>query len=198
MKLITLKIIFFGALSLISVHANALVLTPDSCVTPDCVTSNETSQPLALDIMSYVGTSTILSELYKSEVDGTVPDSAEESVGLDDGLFADSYSTLFGNYGNDPSEALITYIGGDIINCVECYLSIKGGSGNQGPSLYVFDISFWDGVEAIELYDFLPGSGAISNVSIWGGESTDVPEPGTLALFGLGLLGMALGRKKLK
>ena len=38
-----------------------------------------------------------------------------------------------------------------------------------------------------------PGAGmGISNVTFWGGETTLVPEPGTMALFGLSLLGLAL------
>ena len=199
MKIINVKTIIFAVLSLISINANALILTPSDCGLDNCFTSNDPSEPSVSDIQDYIGTSTVLSNLYKSEVDGTVDFDAYTSTGLNEGTYSGSYTTIFSNWGIDPADALISYnLGTDVLSCVECYLSIKGGSGNNGSSLYIFDISSWDGTEEIELTGFLPGSGAISNVAIWGGGEVDVPEPGTLALFGLGLLGMALGRRKLK
>jgi PEP-CTERM motif len=60
----------------------------------------------------------------------------------------------------------------------------------------VFDISSWNGTESIDLQGFWPNRGAISNVAIWGAETTSVPEPASLALLGLGLIGMGAMRRK--
>ncbi|HEX2493531.1 MAG TPA: PEP-CTERM sorting domain-containing protein [Steroidobacter sp.] len=125
-----------------------------------------------------------LSLLYKAEVGGA-----------DSGLFAGSYDTTFLNSANDPSGALIDYIGGAAISCPSCYLAIKDG--NHNPSYYFYDLSAWDGTELIALSNFWPGRGAISHLSIWGADtSTNVPEPATLGLLSLGLLGVGAVRRK--
>ncbi|MBA2722373.1 MAG: hypothetical protein H0U56_05645, partial [Methylibium sp.] len=53
-----------------------------------------------------------LSLFYKAEADG----------GADEGTFASSYNTVFSNTPADPSDALLSYIGGSVITCPECYL----------------------------------------------------------------------------
>ncbi|WP_367361272.1 PEP-CTERM sorting domain-containing protein [Syntrophus sp. (in: bacteria)] len=53
----------------------------------------------------------------------------------------------------------------------------------------------WDGTETIEVNGFWTGKGAISHLSLLG-TSTAVPEPTTMLLLGLGLVGLAgVGRK---
>jgi len=195
MRLQAVKHFVLILLSLFVFEAKSLTLTPADCTPGVCVTDaalGSPSNPDALDIAGFVGTTSTLSLLYKAEVGGT-----------DSGLFADDYATRFANSGTDPEDAFISWLGGDFIDAcgVECYLSVKDG--NHDPSLYIFDLTgAWDGQELISLTDFWAptiedpqGKGAISNVAIWG-TSTSVPEPGTLALFGLGLLGLALSRKK--
>lgn len=124
-------------------------------------------------------------ESYKSDEDG-------DTYGSDSGPLADYYTTEFMNSIGDPSDATISWDGGDILAGAE-WLLVKDGK--NSPIWYLFDITAWDGMMDIELTEFWPGSGAISHVSIWGGERT-VPEPGTLALFGIGLLGMGLMRRR--
>lgn len=124
-----------------------------------------------------------LSLLYKDNVDGG-----------EEGTYASSYTTLFYSTTSDPSNAYLFYDGGSQISCSPCYLAIKDG--NSSPGYYFYDLSGWDGTESISLLDFWPQRGAISHISIWGGSTTSVPEPGTLSLLGLGLLATGLTRRR--
>ena len=63
------------------------------------------------------------------------------------------------------------------------------------PSTYLFDISAWNGTDSLQLTNFWPGQGSISHIAIWG-DTRDVPEPRTLALLWVGLLGFGLRHLK--
>ena len=180
-------------LSVVAFESQALTLTPDDCnIGVNCWTSDVNSQPSADSIETLVGTSVELTELYKSEVDS----------GSESGSFGAYLEASYSNSTTDPADALIELLEGYAIDCSDCYISIKDG--NQEPALYVFSLSDWLGTDDITLLDFWPDQGAISNVALWGGidsnvyePQSSVPEPGTLTLFGLSLLGLGLfGRRK--
>lgn len=133
------------------------------------------------------GTGDTLSLLYKANVEGG-----------EEGPFATSYTTLFYNTTSDPSDALLFYddlfLQDPVISCDACYLAIKDG--RHSPGYYFYDLSGWDGLEAISFQDFWPDGGAISHISIWGDTPSSVPEPATLGLFSLGLLGLGFARRR--
>ena len=68
------------------------------------------------------------------------------------------------------------------------YLLVKGGS--QDPSAYLFNISSWNGTQALDLSGFWPGPGSIGHVSVY---ATDGGT--TLMLLGMALLGFGAARR---
>lgn len=133
---------------------------------------------------SFVGNDGLL---YKTEFDG----------GSEEGSFAGSYEMSWTLDDSEPSGGTLSWVvDTDYINCGECYVAVKDG--DIDPRYYFYDIStLWDGQEDLVFSNFWSnGQGAISHISIWGSSAVEVPEPGTLGLLGLGMLGLAYSRKR--
>ena len=195
MKLNIFKLLIASTILLLSTQVQALLITPSTTsLVPgagcggDLVCEAATSSTSSSVIDAYIEDMYGVTELYKADqVNGASPAEA--------GSFAGDYDTAFLATPDDPSGAMITFTGPDSIDCPDCYLLVKDG--NHNPAWYLFDIGSWDGMETIELADFWPYGGAISHVSIFG-DAPSVPEPGVLALLGLGLVVMVASRKKVK
>ncbi len=163
--------------------ASALLITPSDPL--PIKSGDQTSQKEINTIISdYTGS---LLALYKQDF-GT--------NGSEDGPFKSSYTTTFiteDSKSDDFIGARIVYDGGPSIMGTPLYLLVKDG--NQKPAWYLFSLS-WDGKEKIELNDFWSGRGSISHFTIYGPKL--VPEPTTMLLIGLGLLGVAGVRRRFK
>jgi len=190
----TILCVTFMVVGVVS-SASALTITPET--TPRW-TGTDPINPDASEIAGIVGYSGTLFELYKQDV----PNEGEP-VPPDVGSFASSYETTFSNSATDPQDATIEYVAGPSISGSPLYLLVKDGAAHD-PVWYIFDLNSvsppipsvsWNGTEILEILGFWPNQGAISHVSIYG-TSTRVPEPFTLLLLGMGLLGLAgFGRR---
>ena len=176
-----------GLLFGVAMQAQALVLTPGDA---DETTSINTNLTTLEEINDTFGTDyTDLELYYKFDVDSAT----------EDGVLQDSY--VFTDILDDSVDGVS---GGDIVltgdllaSCVDsdCFLIVKDGKHN--PAQFLIDLSDWDGIETIELQDFwLDEGGSISNIQIWAAETTSVPEPGILAVFGAGLVGLGFARRR--
>lgn len=158
--------------------ASALTIYPDNKVLEGNETSNEAILVAVNNYLTGLYGSATWVDLYKRNVDDN----------FDTGSYASSYETEFFNEPDDPAEATITYINGPYITGYTPYLIVKDG--NQIPAWYLFNLSSWNGMETINLESFWPDQGAISHIQILG-KTTSVPEPMTLILLGLGMVGLA-------
>ncbi len=183
----TLSLVMLLLAFTFSGNAQALVLGPGDMngryYQPSGQCAGEDKQLGCIADVFSLDDTTSLTLLYKSDYGGS-----------DSGLLAGSYHT---DYTGDPNNAIISYIDGmAAISCPECYLVVKDGNANPNYYFYQFDEGDWNGIETIYLNGFWVGTqGAISHVAIWG-TPVGVPEPGALALLGIGLLVMTMAVRR--
>lgn len=146
---------------------------------------NHPANPSIEEVQKWTATSTI-EELFKMNVGASSPEP--------DFPLSNSYTVKYiPNVG--PSDFEIEYKGGLYLGGSEPkFLMVKDG--NAVPTIYIFDITTWDGTETISGKNFWLENGAISHVSLFGVETTQptsVPDGGaTAAMLGLSILGLGL------
>jgi len=182
------NLILASGLLIFAGSANALLIDPAD-TTADCSgpgTGNDANW--IAEYCNDPGQMGGLNDIYKANVDD----------GNEEGDLLGSYDTMFTNTAMEPENALINHVvGTSSVDMTEnAWLLVKDG--NQEPGRYAFDLNDlgWNGTDALDLRNFWPNEGAISNVSLWGSVASNVPEPGSLALFGLGLLSLGWIRRR--
>jgi hypothetical protein len=148
-----------------------------------------------------------VTEFYKANSGTTVTE------GFD---YPGSYDTTFALASDgDYSSATITHQSGGDIPDGMIYLVVKDGS-QANPNQYIFDITNWNGVDTIQISGIWDGAGdngfgvaddgkgGISHVAIFSTATLppppeapgDMPEPASLAIWGLGLGRFGLGARR--
>ena len=179
---------------LLPLNVNALVLDTSNDSMDGALigqlTPGNTTQIAGLEYVTTTYGDIVLEEFYKQDVGGG-----------ESGSFTGDYTTSFtdgaGNTSTDPENALIEFDNtGNFITGSPLFVFVKDG--NNSPYWYLWDITnLWDGQEDISIEGLWTGKGAISHVSIMGIPTTTVSEAGALALFGLGLFGLMVVRRKI-
>jgi hypothetical protein len=76
-------------------------------------------------------------------------------------------------------------------------IGFKFGTGNQPDEWFVYLLQDLVSSGTWEFVNVFGKGGGLSHITLYGGEGdTSVPEPGVLALFGLGLLSLGFARRK--
>src|SRR5688572_873688 len=142
------------------------------------------------DVETITPSNVQLIEVYKQNVGGS-----------ESGAFANSYTTVFAPL-TDPKGATISYDGAPdpVIGGTEIWALAKDGATGH----YLWNISGWNGTEALIMSGLYPNQGSISHVSIF--SNTDVPRDTppprvpdggtTVALLGFALGALALMRRQ--
>lgn len=79
----------------------------------------------------------------------------------------------------------------------EIAIGFKFGTGNKPDEWFVYLLNPLVASGDWQFVNMFTTGGGLSHVQLYGGErNTNVPEPGTLALLGVGLLGAAVSRRR--
>jgi hypothetical protein len=146
------------------------------------------------------GTQTSTSQILSAiaAIIGPVPEAYKgENSGAEAGTFAPSYQTAFGA---GDETATVTWVVATPFIGPPAWLLAKDGNGTAtAPAWRLYNLTAlgWTGTELITLGELWPDQGSFSHVSIFSSSTgIAVPEPATMLLLGLGLVGIGIAVRK--
>ena len=174
-------VIIFAVLIALATVSGALALPVEITPTNYLVKGTETGLPFIEDIIFPLMPGAV--ELYRATMGSP-----------DEYALAGSYETTWLPTGQ-KEYGFVDYVGGDYV-AAPAYLLAKDGA--AGWFFYDLTALGWTGTERISLGQLWPNQGEYSHISIYGTKGTSVliPEPGTMILLGLGLLGVGIVARK--
>lgn len=144
----------------------------------------------------YVDTS-LVSECLGGGVGNVNGNPATDSFLTSDGAGSGLVGIGSGSYTQNGSTGTFTLDASLWESWDEIAIGFKFGTGNRPDEWFVYLLNPLIATGDWQFVNVFGRGGGLSHVQLYGGSpSTNVPEPGTLALLGLGLLGAGVARRR--
>lgn len=101
-----------------------------------------------------------------------------------------------GSFTQDGSEGTFSFDSSLWQSWNEIAIGFKFGTGNNPDMWFVYSLNSLVSSGDWEFVNVFNKGGGLSHIQLYGSSPASVPEPGTLALLGLGLLGVGFARRR--
>lgn len=184
-------------LSPLAAHAGLVSVSSDSCGTSQRVASLSGSVTCNYESGSVVGTpkAADLNGYFGSNAPWTAAGSVAGADGT--GGFLTIDLAPGDTWGNGPLNGVWEIAPAFWSIYGTAIISMHVGNGSGNPDWFFWELEDGDTAGTFSYARLTGGGGGLSNMFLWGaGTATSVPEPGSLALLGAGLIGLRLVRRR--